>query len=429
MFFDEAVIRVKAGQGGDGCVAFRREKGVPFGGPSGGNGGRGGDVHIRAVKRINTLVAFQHQALYIADSGRHGSGKDQRGRSGEDIVIDVPMGTVVREAKSRRVLGDLIEDGQSVCVARGGRGGRGNAAFTTSTNQAPRISEQGEPGQEFQLTLELKLIADVGLVGMPNAGKSTLLGTVSAAKPKTASYPFTTLHPSLGVVALDFTTSFVMADLPGLIAGASQGAGLGHQFLRHIERTRLLVHLIDGSAMDPLEDYDTINRELAAFSSDLSKKPQIVVLNKADLPGVEDMWPLYQEAFAERGVEVHRISAITGDKVRPLLWQIAERLSEIPDEIPTETVTPAPKEDESAFTIRADEDGWHVNGINIERAAIMTNWDQEESTARFQRILSATGIKLALREAGVQTGDTVFIGNIELEWGWRDGEEEQKDYL
>jgi GTP-binding protein len=423
LFFDEAVIRVKAGRGGNGCVAFRREKGVPFGGPSGGNGGRGGDVHIRAVKHLNTLVAFQHQALYVAENGRHGSGKDQQGRSGEDIVIDVPMGTVIREAKSGRVLGDLIEDEQSVCVAHGGRGGRGNAAFATSTNQAPRISEQGEPGQEFQLTLELKLIADVGLVGMPNAGKSTLLGAVSAAKPKTASYPFTTLHPSLGVVALDFTTSFVMADLPGLIAGASQGAGLGHQFLRHIERTRLLVHLIDGSAMDPLEDYDTINEELAAFSSDLSEKPQIVVLNKSDMPGVEEMWPLYQEAFAKRGVEVQLISAITGNRVRPLLWQIAERLNEIPDEIPTEDVTPAPEIDESAFTIHADENGWHVRGINIERAALMTNWGQEESAARFQRILSATGIKMALREAGVQAGDTVFVGKTELEWGWREQED------
>jgi GTP-binding protein len=418
LFFDEAAIQVKAGQGGNGCVAFRREKGVPFGGPSGGNGGKGGDVYIRASAHMNTLIAFQYTSHFAADNGQHGSGKDQRGRNGQDLTIDVPLGTVIRDRDTGQVLGDLIEADQQVCVARGGRGGRGNAAFATSTNQAPRISERGEPGQERRLALELKLIADVGLVGMPNAGKSTFLAAVSAAQPKIAPYPFTTLQPNLGVVTLDYSTSFILADLPGLIEGASRGAGLGHQFLRHVERTRLLVHLIDGSTKDPLGNYDTINRELAAFSERLAQQPQIVVVSKMDLPDAYEMWPLIKEAFAERGVQAHAISAVSREGVQALLWVIAERLSEIPAAMWTEEVDEAPTVDEKAFTISSDESGWHVHGIAIERTAQMTNWHQEESAARFQRVLQAMGITMALREAGVAEGDTVFVGQIELQWGW-----------
>jgi GTP-binding protein len=418
LFFDEATIRVQAGQGGNGCVAFRREKGVPFGGPAGGNGGKGGDVYIRASARMNTLVAFQHTTIFNAENGQHGSGKDQRGRNGEDVFVDVPCGTVVRDRETGRVLGDLVEDGQQVNVARGGRGGRGNAAFATSTNQAPRISERGEPGEQHEIKLELKLIADVGLVGMPNAGKSTLLAAVSGATPKIAPYPFTTLQPNLGVVRLDYNTSFVLADLPGLIEGASRGTGLGHQFLRHVERTRLLVHLIDGSAKDPLGDYDTINRELAAFSERLAQKPQIVVVSKMDLPDTYEMWPLIREAFDKRDVQAYAISAVSHEGVQQLLWTVAERLAETPAEIWTEEVGAAPLVDEKAFTISADDLGWHVQGIAIERAALMTNWNQEESAARFQRILEAMGITMALREAGVAEGDTVFVGQTELQWGW-----------
>jgi len=403
-------------------VAFRREKYVPLGGPSGGNGGKGGDVFIRASARLNSFVAFQYQNRFSAENGQRGRGKDLLGRSGESLAIDVPLGTVVRDARSERVLGDLVSDGQEVCVARGGRGGRGNAAFATSTNQAPRISEKGEPGQRRWLKLELKLIADVGLIGLPNAGKSTLLAAVSAARPKIAPYPFTTLQPNLGVVTLDYETSFVVADLPGLIEGASRGAGLGHQFLRHVERTRLLVHLLDGASGDPLHDFDVINHELAAFSERLASKPQVVVLNKMDLPSVREIWPLVQEMFAERGIEPLAISAATGKDVRPLLWELARRLAQIPVEIPTQEVEAEPEVDEKTFTIFKDNRGWHVRGVAIERAAVMANWDQEESVARFQRILEALGITMALREAGVTDGDTVYVGKTELQWGM--GEEE-----
>ena len=421
MIFDEARIRVKAGRGGDGCVAFRREKGIPFGGPAGGNGGKGGDVFIESSHRLNTLVAFQHQSHFAAEDGQHGQGKSKVGRTGESVTIQVPVGTVVADADSGQLLGDLIHEGQQVCVARGGRGGRGNAAFTTSTNQAPRISERGEPGEERWLDLELKLIADVGLIGMPNAGKSSLLAAVSAAHPKIADYPFTTLRPNLGVVQLDYTTSFVLADLPGLIEGASRGTGLGHQFLRHVERTRLLVHLIDGLAHDPLNSYEAINRELAMFSKELAAKPQIVVFTKIDLPVVREMWPLVQQMLAERDIKAYCISAVTGEGVQDLMWKISQRLSEIPEQIPAEPQEPAPEVDEKAFTILRDaQDRWHVRGIAIERAALMTNWDQEESLARFQRILEAIGITMALHEAGVRQGDTVFIGSFELEWGWQE---------
>jgi GTP-binding protein len=418
LFFDEARIYVKAGRGGNGCVAFRREKGVPYGGPAGGNGGKGGDVYVRASTHMNTLVAFQKQVHFSAESGQHGRGKDQVGRQGADAVVDVPQGTVVRDADTEQVLADLIEADQQVCVARGGRGGRGNAAFTTSTNQAPRLSERGEPGEERWLELELKLIADAGLVGMPNAGKSTLLAAVSAANPKIASYPFTTIQPNLGVVTLGYHTSFVLADLPGLIEGASRGVGLGHTFLRHVERTRLLVHLIDGAAMDPLGNYDAINAELAAFSASLAGKPQIVAVTKMDLPDVREMWPLIQDALRARGVEPYAISAATSDGVRDLLNAIAAHLDQIPASLPREEVDVEPEADERGFTIATSQLGWHVHGVAIERAAKMTNWDQEESLARFQRILQAMGITMALREAGVAMGDTVYIGDTELQWGW-----------
>jgi GTP-binding protein len=422
VLFDEAKIRVRAGHGGDGCVAFRREWGVPRGGPSGGNGGKGGDVYVRATGRLNTLNAFEHQNLFAAERGQHGQGKDRTGRTGKDEIIDVPLGTVVRDAVSGQVMGDLIQEGQQICVARGGRGGRGNAAFATSTNQAPRISERGEPGEKRQIELELKLIAAVGLVGMPNAGKSTLLSAISAARPKIASYPFTTLQPNLGVVTLDYNTSFVVADLPGLIEGASRGAGLGHEFLRHVERTRLLVHVLDGMASDPLENYDTINGELKAFSEQLADKPQIVVVNKMDLPDVREIWPLIQEMLGERAIEVYPVSAVTGEGVRDVLWEVAGRLAELPAEVSAvvEAHEPRgePQVDEKAFTYSLDEEGWHVHGVAIERIAAMTNWDQYESLARFQRVLEAMGITIALREAGVQVGDTVFVGDKELEWGW-----------
>src|SRR5512139_76840 len=315
MFFDEAKIQVKSGKGGDGCIAFRREKYVPFGGPSGGNGGRGGDVYLVADQNLNTLVHFKQRVHFRAGDGGRGSGKNQQGKAGEDTVVPVPAGTVIMDADTGEFLADLLEDGQRVLVAQGGRGGRGNAAFASPTHQAPRTAEHGEPFQERWLRLELKLIADVGIIGVPNAGKSTLLSVVSAAHPKIADYPFTTLQPNLGVVTVDGLQSFVLADLPGLIEGAANGAGLGHQFLRHVERTRLLIHLLDGAAEDPLADYETINAELAQHSTRLAAKPQIVVLNKIDLPDAQAHWPAVQEVMRKRGIEAWAISAATGQGV------------------------------------------------------------------------------------------------------------------
>ena len=418
MFFDEAKIYVKGGDGGNGCVAFRREKFVPFGGPSGGDGGAGGDVYLVASPYKNTLVHFRHKVHFKAERGQHGRGKNQAGRCGADVVVEVPLGTVVRDAGTRALLADLTEPDQRVRVARGGRGGRGNAAFATSTNQAPRLAEKGEPGEERWLYLELKLIADVGIVGMPNAGKSTLLAAVSAARPKIADYPFTTLEPNLGVVAVDENTTFVLADLPGLIEGASQGVGLGHQFLRHVERTRLLIHLLNGASADPLADYQAINEELALFSSALAGKPQIVVLNKMDLPQAQEMWPAVQAEMKRRGVEVMSISAVTGEGVKLLMGRVANLLAELPQPaLPAEVEVFTLSPDEAAFTVtREGEHVWQVRGVRIERAAQMTNWEQSEALERFHRILVGLGIAQALEDAGVSEGDTVYIGEIELGW-------------
>ncbi|MGD9315881.1 MAG: GTPase ObgE, partial [Anaerolineae bacterium] len=346
------------------------------------------------------------------------SGKNQQGGMGEDKLIAVPQGTIVHDADTDEFVADLMEDGQRVLVARGGRGGRGNAAFASPTNQAPRLAEHGEPAQERWLRLELKLIADVGVIGVPNAGKSTLLSVVSAARPKIAAYPFTTLQPNLGVVLVDDLHSFVMADVPGLIEGASEGAGLGHQFLRHVERTRLLIHLLDGSSTDPLADYETINGELSQFSQQLAAKPQIVVLNKMDLPDGQTWWELLQEAWEERGIEAHAISAVSGEGVQALMRRVLEILSTLPavDLAPEAPVVFRPAEPEEAFTIEEEEDGWRVSGVRVERVAAMTPFGLPEAAARFQRQLRAMGIVEALEEAGAQEGDTVRIGEQELEW-------------
>jgi GTP-binding protein len=418
MFFDEVKINVKGGKGGDGCVAFRREKWVPLGGPSGGHGGGGGNVYLVVDRNLNTLVHFKRRVHFKADGGDRGSSKNQQGRTGEDRLIPVPPGTVIYDADTGDLLADLVDDGQRVLVAPGGRGGRGNSAFATPTNQAPRLAEHGEPGQERWLRLELKLIADVGVIGMPNAGKSTLLSVVSAARPKIADYPFTTLQPNLGVVTVDGYQSFVVADVPGLIEGASEGVGLGHQFLRHVERTRLLIHMLDGAATDPLADHDTINRELAQFSERLAVKPQLVVLNKMDLPDAQAWWPLVQEAMGEHGVEVHAISAVTRQGVPELMYRTFALLGTLPpaEPVPEAPTVFRPAEREDAFSIELEEDGWRVRGVRVERVAAMTPFSLPEAAARFQRQLKAMGVVEALEDAGVQPGDTVFIGEQELEW-------------
>lgn len=417
IFFDEAKIYVRGGDGGNGCISFRREKYVPFGGPNGGNGGKGGDVYLVASAHLNTLVHFHRKSHFKARRGEHGRGKDQHGKTGDDLLVEVPAGTVVFEAHTGEVIADLTEDGQRALVARGGRGGRGNATFATATNQAPRIAEKGEPGEERWLRLELRLLADVGIVGMPNAGKSTLLAAVSAARPKIADYPFTTLIPNLGVVEVDRRT-FVMADIPGLIEGAHQGLGLGDKFLRHIQRTRVLVHLLDGIAPDPLSDFEAINEELAEFDRSLAQKPQIVVLNKMDLPEVREKWPECSRALEERGYDALAISAVTGEGVQPLLRRVAALLDEHAEEpgaLPEVKVF-RPPPDESAFEIVREADYWRVKGIAVERRAAMTNWDLDEGILHFQRVLDAMGITEALEKAGVEPGDTVVIGEAVLEW-------------
>ncbi len=416
MFFDEAKIYVKAGNGGNGCVSFRREKFVPFGGPDGGDGGKGGDVYLIADPHLNTLIHFKKRSHFKAESGQHGRGKKQAGKSGEDLYIPVPLGTVVRDANTGEFIADLVEPGQKVLVAKGGRGGRGNAAFATPVNQTPRFAEKGEPGEERWLYLELKLIADAGIVGVPNAGKSTLLAAVTAARPKIAPYPFTTLEPNLGVVTVgDY--DFVLADIPGLIEGAHKGAGLGHKFLRHIERTRVIIHLLDGLSINPLKDFEVINQELALFSESLASKPQIVAFNKMDIPEVREKWPQVRDSFVEAGYGVYPISAATGEGVWELMKAVAALLQEMPREIPKPVEEAAPLvKKEPPFTITRHGEVWVLKGQEIEKLAATVNWEQEEAIALFHRKLEKLGVIKALRRMGIQDGDTVIIGDVELEW-------------
>lgn len=417
MFIDQADIIVHSGKGGDGAVHFRREKYVPHGGPDGGDGGKGGDVILEVASTLNTLSSFRHKARYKAEDGAAGAKKKMTGRSGEDLVIAVPPGTVVSDTLTGELLGDLTEPGQRLVVAKGGRGGRGNIHFVNSTHQVPRTAERGEPFVVRNLHLELKLIADVGIVGVPNAGKSTFLSVVTNARPKIASYPFTTLEPNLGVANLDEDTSLVLADIPGLIEGAHQGVGLGHDFLRHIQRTRVLIHLLDGLAEDPLLDLAQINSELALFDPDLGKKPQVVALNKMDLDEVKERWPKLSKELKKRGYQAFAISAASGLNVRDLLYRAKQLLDETPlAEAAAEMPVYRVEADPNAFTIQRDGGGWRVHGVALERAAAMTYWEHEQSVRRFQKILETLGVDEALRKAGVQEGDTVFIGNFELEW-------------
>jgi GTPase len=422
MFFDTAQIQVAAGKGGDGAVAFRREKYVPFGGPSGGDGGAGGDVILFVDPKVNTLVYFRHHHHFKAGHGGNGRNKNMTGANGKDLRIPVPPGTVVRDAKTLEVLGDLARPKAELIVAKGGAPGKGNARFATATNQAPRMATNGLPGEEHLLDLELKLIADVGLVGLPNAGKSTLLAATTAARPKIAPYPFTTLEPNLGVVDLDRETSFVIADIPGLIEGASAGKGLGHEFLRHIERTRILIHLLDGSQPDPIGDFDTINAELAAFGHGLSGKVQIVAFNKIDLIEAQDNWQTAHAVLKKRGTEAMTISAATHVNTRELMYRAAQLLKELPEPAPLELETAMPviklEEDAAPFTITRDEAGaWQVAGRQVEKLASRHRFDSAESLMAFHKAITRMGVIEALRKAGVEEGDTVWIGeDYELEW-------------
>lgn len=418
MFYDTAKIYVRGGDGGNGCVAFLREKYVPHGGPAGGDGGRGGSVILRVDPGLRTLVDFRYQRHYRAERGQHGMGKNMHGKNGRDLILRVPPGTVVRDAATGEVIADLVHPGQEVVVARGGRGGRGNARFATPTNKAPRMAEKGEPGEERWLELELKLLADVGLVGFPNVGKSTIISRVSAARPKIADYPFTTLVPNLGVVRVDEGRSFVMADIPGLIEGAHAGAGLGHQFLRHTERTRLLVHVLDVSGSegrDPLGDFEVVNRELALYSKELASRPMIIAANKMDLPGAAENLARLKGALGER-YEIFPVSALTGEGLFALVYRIGDLL----DQLPAPQAPPAaPRrvtavKEEVPFSISREGDVFVVQGKEVERLVAMTDLDNEEAVRRLQRTLERLGLEEALKQAGVKEGDTVRIGKFEF---------------
>lgn len=400
-------------------LSFRREKHVPFGGPDGGDGGHGGSIVFTASRHLNSLMRFNRQVHFKAEHGTHGGTQRRNGRRGQTLRIEVPAGTVIRDAETGVVLADITSEDQEVVLLQGGRGGRGNTHFTNSVNQAPRIAERGEPGEELWVTLELKLIADVGIIGVPNAGKSTLLSVISGATPKIANYPFTTLQPNLGVVELDNFETFVVADIPGLIEGAAKGIGLGHDFLRHVERTRVLIHLLDGSAKEPLEEWAMINQELALYDFEMEKRPQLVVLNKIDLPDAVAWEPLIEEEVIKAGYPFMAISAVTGQNVRQMLYRVRQMLDEAP---PTkarhenELAVIQAKSDEG-FTIEPEAGGWRVCGKQIERVAAMTYFEFDSTLVRFQKILESMGISKALKKAGVAEGDIVFIGEEELEWG------------
>ena len=420
MLLDRVEIEVQAGDGGNGVVSFRREKYVPRGGPDGGDGGRGGSVVLMSNPALTTLASFRHRRRYRAERGRHGEGGKRHGRSGEDLVIPVPVGTIVRRVEangSGEVVADLTAPGQRVVVAGGGKGGRGNARFATSTRQAPRIAERGQRGEQTRLILDLKLLSDVGIVGLPNAGKSTLLRAVSAARPKVADYPFTTLEPVLGVVEVGYE-SFVVADLPGIIEGAHEGAGLGHQFLRHVERTRVLAHLLDGSRPDPVADLETLNRELAWYSGELERKRQQVVVNKLDLPEVRARRAELDARLRTLGHDPLFISAATGEGVPDLLRRLLELLSaiEVPASLVAEVPVLRPRGRQPHFTVTKGHGLFVVEGEGPVSLVEMMGLESEEARLEVRRRLTRMGVPSALRRAGIRAGDRVRFGTVEMEW-------------
>lgn len=431
--YDRARVRIRAGDGGNGAITFRREKYVPRGGPEGGDGGKGGDVVFRVSASENTLLRFQYVSEFKAASGGNGRKSRRHGKDGEDLVVPVPPGTVVRDADTNEPLADLTVVGDEFRAARGGRGGLGNQHFATSARQAPRIAEKGEPGEERTLALELKLIADVGLVGYPNVGKSTLLAAMSAARPKIADYPFTTLEPILGVVEVDGRT-LVLADMPGLIEGAAEGTGLGHEFLRHVERTRLLVHVLDGSGgpegRSPLVDLEVIERELERYGAGLAAKASLVAVNKADLEEARERLPELRVALERRGLTVVAVSAATGFGVRELSRELRRRLDLLAASAPPVEVVSAPRR----YTLETSADERHIEverlsrhhfqvvGVRLQRLSAMTDFANEEAAERFQHVLEASGAARRLQDQGIEAGDIVHLGDHELVWGEQEGE-------
>ncbi|MGI6412969.1 MAG: GTPase ObgE [Syntrophomonadaceae bacterium] len=420
MFVDFAKIYVKGGDGGNGIVAFRREKYVPMGGPAGGDGGRGGNVIIQADEGLRTLMNFRFNKHFKAQRGSHGKGKNMHGASGEDLIIKVPVGTVVKDDANDEVIADLTSPGEEVIVARGGRGGRGNARFTSSINKAPHFSEKGEPGEEKWVKLELKLLADVGLIGMPNAGKSTLISRISAARPKIADYPFTTLVPNLGVVTTRAGNSFVVADIPGLIEGAHRGVGLGHQFLKHIERTRVLLFVLDiaqTGERDAWQDYAILRQELEQYNPELAKKPFLIAANKMDLPEAQANAERMRNLFGEK---VCFISAVTGSGIDELIDKIEQLLQSIPPEeiiaSRQERVIRRYEGENEPFRIEIKDGIFEVSGQRIEKLAAMTNFDSDEGLQRFQRAIDKMGLEQALKAKGIQPGQTVRVKDLEFEY-------------
>ncbi|MCA0982617.1 GTPase ObgE [Halobacillus yeomjeoni] len=424
MFVDQVKVFVKGGDGGNGLVAYRREKYVPMGGPAGGDGGDGGDVIFEVDEGLNTLMDFRYQHHFKAKRGENGMNQKQHGKNSQPLVVSVPPGTTVKDAETGKVIADLTEHKQRAVIAKGGRGGRGNARFATARNPAPEIAENGEPGEEIDVVVELKLLADVGLVGFPSVGKSTFLSVVTAAKPKIADYHFTTLSPNLGVVESQDHRSFVMADLPGLIEGAHEGVGLGHQFLRHVERTRLLLHVIDMSGLegrDPYEDYVTINNELSSYDERLQNRPQIIVANKMDMPDSQAHLEMFKEQVGE-DVEVYPISTVTREGIDELLYAVADKLDQIPkqeeevEEVDERVVYKFEKEEAPFKITRADDGAYVLYGEKIESLFKRTDFSRDQSINRFARQMRSMGVDEALRKRGAKDGDTVRLMDYEFEF-------------
>lgn len=423
MFTDYAKITIKSGNGGDGAVTFRREKYVAAGGPDGGDGGRGGSIYFRVDPNANTLIDFRYSKKFKAQSGENGSGANRYGKAGEDLYIDVPIGTIIKDAETGKIVADLSKEGQEELVLKGGRGGKGNTHFATSTRQVPRFAQAGEEGEEKEVILELKLLADVGLLGFPNVGKSTFLSMVTDAKPKIANYHFTTIEPNLGVVKTKNGDSFVIADIPGIIEGASDGVGLGIQFLRHVERTRLLLHVIDVSGTEgrnPVEDYHTINEELKKYSKKLSERKQIIVANKTDIMQDETGYKELEKLAKEKGIEIYKISGATGEGVKELLDRVSKVLKTLPKEelveVEERVVYTLEEDDKNQFIIRKEKDMFIVEGKAINRLMGRINIDDNESMYYFQKSLKKLGIEDELEKQGIKEGDTVKILNWTFEW-------------
>lgn len=422
MFTDYVKIIAKAGNGGNGAISFRREKYVAAGGPDGGDGGKGGDIYFEVDPDANTLIDFRYNKKFKAENGKNGEGAHRYGKSGEDLYIKVPIGTIVKDASNNRIIADLSRPGQKELILAGGRGGKGNSHFATSTRQAPRFAQDGEKGEEKELILELKLLADVGLIGFPNVGKSTFLSMTTSATPKIADYHFTTLEPNLGVVKTEFGDSFVIADIPGIIEGASEGTGLGLQFLRHIERTRLLLHVIDVSGSEgrnPVQDFKTINAELKKYSEKLSKRKQIVVANKIDAMQDEKLYEELEKVAKENKMEIFKISAATGEGISKLLSHVSEVLKTLPKEDLIETENEKVytlEEKDNEYTIEKEDGKFVIKGEAVERIMRRVNIADNESLYYFQKSLDNLGVNERLKKMGIQEGDVVKIDDYELEW-------------